>query len=75
MRPTKIPPVGVAPHAARSMEYNSSSAAKVIPLRPNLNYGVPFDRLTARLVIDQYRNGTLSEGVIVALLASAGLQP
>jgi len=35
----------------------------------------PFDQLTAALVLAQYRAGTLPEGVIVALLASAGLQP
>jgi hypothetical protein len=35
----------------------------------------PFEQLTANLVIAQYRAGTLPEGVLVALLASAGLQP
>jgi hypothetical protein len=35
----------------------------------------PFKQLTANLVIAQYRAGILPEAVIVALLASAGLQP
>jgi hypothetical protein len=35
----------------------------------------PFKQLTANLVIAQYRAGILPEGVLVALLANAGLQP
>jgi hypothetical protein len=63
--------------ASRSAgDYDSSSnSAKVIPLFPKLNTPSPFDALTARLVIDQYRRGVLPEAVLVALLAGAGLQP
>jgi hypothetical protein len=46
----------------------------VIPLRPGLSQSTPFDRLTATLVVAQYRAGTLPEAVLVALLAGAGLQ-
>jgi hypothetical protein len=36
----------------------------------------PFGQLTARLIIAQYRAGTLQEGVLVALLeAATGLRP
>jgi hypothetical protein len=34
-----------------------------------------FDSLNATLVLQQFRNGTLNEGVFLALMASAGLQP
>src|SRR5262245_42997470 len=37
--------------------------------------GSPLDRLTARLVLAQHRAGTLSEGVLLALLVAVGLQP
>jgi hypothetical protein len=33
----------------------------------------PFDHLTARLVLDHHRAGTLPEGVVAALLAGVGL--
>lgn len=65
---------GVAPRTSGS-DLNSSSSANVILLRPNANTCHSFDQLTARLVIDQYRAGILPEGVIVALLANAGLHP
>jgi hypothetical protein len=74
MRPTKNRWPGVAPRTSGS-DFNSSSSANVILLPRNANTGHSFDRLTARLVIDQYRAGTLPEGVIVALLANAGLHP
>ena len=48
--------------------------AEVIPL-PLKGKPDPFKQLTANLVIAQYRAGILPEGVLVALLASAGLQP
>lgn len=35
----------------------------------------PFQRLTARLVLAQFRAGTLPEPVLVALLAGVGLRP
>jgi hypothetical protein len=56
-------------------------ASNVITFPPRLDRGTqvssharPFDRLTTELVLAQYRAGTLPEGVIVALLAGAGLQ-
>lgn len=56
--------------------------SNVIPLRPMADSGIsasgrasPFDRLTASLVVAQYRQGVLPEGVLVALLAGAGLRP
>lgn len=74
MRPTKNRWPGVAPRTSGS-DYIDSNNVNVIRLRPNANTCHSFDRLTARLVIDQYRAGTLPEGVIVALLANAGLHP
>ena len=56
-------------------DYGSSSGAKVIPLLPKLNTASAFDRLTVQLILAQHRNGTLPEGVLVALLAGAGLHP
>jgi hypothetical protein len=37
--------------------------------------GSLFDRLTVQVILAQHRNGTLPEGVLVALLAGVGLQP
>ena len=74
MTETKNPPPGRL-RAAGSENYDSSSTAKVIQLRPNLNRVAPFDALTARSIIAQHRAGTLPEGVIVALLAGVGLHP
>jgi|HubBroStandDraft_6_1064221.scaffolds.fasta_scaffold776829_3 hypothetical protein len=57
-------------------DYDSSSnSAKVIPLFPKLNTASPFDRMTARIILEQHRNGTLQEGVLLALLAGVGLHP
>jgi hypothetical protein len=57
------------------MDYDSSSnSAKVIRLPVKLKATAPFDRLTAWMVIAQHRAGTLPEGVLVALLAGAGLR-
>lgn len=57
-------------------DYDSSNnSAKVIPLFPKLNTGSAFDRLTAQLIVAQHRNGTLQEGVLLALLAGVGLHP
>jgi hypothetical protein len=51
----------------------------VIALRSRPDHGIQtsraFDRLTATLVLAQYRAGTLPEGVLVALMANAGLRP
>ncbi len=56
-------------------DYVSSSSAKVVPLRPKLNTASAFDRLTVQLILAQHRNGTLQEGVLLALLAGVGLHP
>jgi hypothetical protein len=49
-----------------------SRGRKVIPLRPKLDSAAEFDRLTVRLILEQYRRGVLQEGVLVALLFGAG---
>ena len=56
-------------------DYDSSSSAKVICLLPKLNTASAFDRLTVQLILAQHRNGTLSEVVLLALLAGVGLHP
>jgi hypothetical protein len=56
-------------------DYVSGSSANVVDIAPKFNAVSPFQQLTARMVLAQYRAGTLPEAVIVALLASAGLQP
>ena len=56
-------------------EYVSSSSANVVDFPTNFNAASLFRQLTARIVLAQYRAGTLPEGVLVALLASAGLRP
>ncbi len=65
---------GVAPRTSGS-DFDSSSSAKVIQLRPDLNRAISLGALTAQAVIAQHRAGTLPEGVIVALLAGVGLHP
>jgi hypothetical protein len=55
-------------------EYVSSNSANVVDFPSKLNAVSPFQQLTARMVIAQYRTGSLPEAVIVALLAGAGLQ-
>lgn len=54
---------------------SSRDGAKVIPLHPGRQASPTLDGLTARLVLAQYRAGTLPEAVIVAMMASAGLRP
>ena len=50
--------------------------AKMIPLFGDASICSPFDQLTARLIIQQFRNGTFPEGVLLALLAAAtGIRP
>jgi len=49
------------------------AALNVLPF-PNAA-GDPYSVLTARMVVERFRRGELPEGVLVALLASAGLQP
>lgn len=51
---------------------NRNAEVIALPFKVKLD---PFKQLTANLVIVQYRAGTLPEGVLIALLASAGLQP
>jgi hypothetical protein len=54
---------------------STANRGNVVSLRPRLDASSAFDHLTASLVLAQQRAGTLPEGVIVALLACAGLQP
>ena len=68
------PGVG-SPRSSGSDYGSTNNGANLILLHPELNPVGPFDQLTARLVIAQYRAGTLAEGVLVALLAGAGLRP
>jgi hypothetical protein len=56
-------------------DYVSSSSANVVDFPSKFNAASQFRQFTARTVLAQYRAGTLPEGVLVALLASAGLQP
>jgi hypothetical protein len=49
------------------------AASNVLPF-PNATED-PFGTLTARLVIERFREGTLPEAVVVALLSGAGLRP
>jgi hypothetical protein len=56
-------------------DYVSSSSANVVDFPSNFNAASLFRQLTAGTVLAQYRAGTLPEAVVVALLASAGLQP
>lgn len=51
-------------------------SSNVVQLRPGASATrSAFDRLTARLVIKRFRNGTLDPAVLVALMAAVGLQP
>jgi hypothetical protein len=59
-----------------------SSAGEIDPQRRNVvefprssKRADPFGHLTARLIIAQHRAGTLQEGVLLYLLAGAGLRP
>lgn len=76
MTTTKNRLPGVAPRASGSMDYDSTSSAKVVPFRQNLKtVAAPFDQLTARTLIAQHRAGTLPEAVLVAIMAGVGLHP
>ena len=57
-------------------EISNGSGAKIFCL-PTIGRNVPspFDGLTANLVLARFRDGTLPEGVFVAMMASAGLHP
>jgi len=51
-------------------------AGNVVPLRTVCRLRpTPYDELTAALILRQHREGTLPEGIVVALLASAGVRP
>jgi hypothetical protein len=74
MGPNDNRPLGVV--SRRAGDYDSSSnSAKVIPLFPKLKTALPFDQLTARLVMDQHRRGELPAAMLEYLLAGVGLHP
>jgi hypothetical protein len=52
-----------------------SGGGEVIAFPAKTASGSPFDRLTVQVILAQHRNGTLQEGVLLALLAGVGLQP
>ena len=57
-------------------EYDSSSnAANVIAFPSQINGRSPFGRLTATMVLAQFRAGVLPEGILLALMAASGLRP
>jgi hypothetical protein len=67
-------PSGVV--SRRAGDYDSSSnSAKVIPLFPKLKTALPFDQLTARLVMDQHRRGELPAAMLEYLLAGVEMHP
>lgn len=58
----------------RPAHMSPAQRGNVVPIRPGAEtMASPFDRLTTRLVLARYRNGTLPEGVLVALLAGVGV--
>lgn len=52
----------------------SSSTSNVITLADRRNYR-PFDDLTITVALARLKEGTLDPGVLVALLANAGVRP
>jgi hypothetical protein len=52
----------------------SKFPANVIPFPSQNRKVTDFDRLTAALVVDQYRRGVLPEAVVEALLVGVGLE-
>jgi len=67
---------GSHPLHGRSDYLSSNNNANVFPLPLNLKPGpAPFERLTARVVLEQFRRGELPEPVLIALLAGVGLAP
>ncbi len=76
MSATKNPPLGRHPQATGSTDYDSSNNnPKAIRIHPPRKTDDPFGQLKARLVLAQYRAGTLPEGVFVAMMAGVGLYP
>ena len=63
-------PNGREPRNPRALE----AASNVIHF-PIAATGDPYSALTAQLVIERFRQGTLPEAVVVALLSGAGLRP
>jgi hypothetical protein len=49
--------------------------SNVIPFPLRVRRRTDFDRLTVELVMKKFREGTLPEGVVLALLAAVGLRP
>jgi hypothetical protein len=64
-----------ARNAARRWKHRPLTGGNVIALPPRAASTAPFDRLTASLVMAQFRAGTLHENVLLALPANAGLAP
>jgi hypothetical protein len=58
---------------ARHWKHRPAPASNVIAFPGST--ADPFGNLTAALVIAHHRSGTLPEGVVVALLAGAGMAP
>ena len=54
-------------------DYIDSSSVNVLAFRTKFQPS-PFDRLTAQVVLAQFRAGTLPEAVMVALLGAVGLE-
>jgi len=50
-----------------------NNSGNVVRLFPERSASSPFDRLTAVLVFQQFRDGTLPEGVFLSFMAAAGL--
>jgi hypothetical protein len=51
------------------------NSGNVVSLRPRVDTVSPFDRLTARIVMQRHASGTLDPAIVAALLLAAGLQP
>lgn len=46
---------------------------KVVRLFPSRPASSPFDQLTTALIVKQFREGALPEGVLLSLLAASGV--
>jgi hypothetical protein len=65
----------VAPRTGGDYD-GSNSGANVVTFKPTRNpAALPFDRLTARLVMDRLAAGTLDPAIVAALLVAVGLPP
>lgn len=54
-------------------DYDKGGSTNVVRNSTVSNLSVDFDRLTARLILNQFRAGKLPEAVLVALMAGVGL--